>query len=228
MCGPRRIKIRSLNINRAALTFRNLVNLQRRQGTTPQKIKKKITQSNFIFDSHRRQHPEITCSCGNARRCPPLSVPCCLRVIWWSGNQCEIHMRADACQQQGQNIAPDYWQVLGNVILYRRSGIRVWQERGEALPFVRVWRTHAIPHICSISDCISGASSDIRPDRLLGWDGRCIQIISVIWKMIIQVQQVNECFTWSRIKEKPASPYFSVLTACKLAITFWNQCWNQV
>lgn len=188
-------------------------------------------QSHFIFDSHRRQHPEITCSCGNARRCPPVSILCCLRVIWWSSNQCEIHMCADACQQQGQNIAPDYWQVLGNVILYCRSGIQVWQERGEALPFVRVWRTHAIPHICSISDCISGAvftSSDIRPDRLLGWDRRYIQIISVIWKMIYKCNKwtsaLHEVVCTRNIKKKPASPYFSVLTACKLAITFWNQC----
>lgn len=69
-------------------------------------------------------------------------------------NQREIHMRDDARQQQGQSAVPDYWQAWWNVTLYCRGGIQVWQEGGEDPPFVRVWRTHAIPHICSISDSI--------------------------------------------------------------------------
>lgn len=34
-----------------------------------------------------------------------------------SSNQCETHMCDDACQQQGQNIGPDYWRASWNVML---------------------------------------------------------------------------------------------------------------
>lgn len=133
---------------------------------------------NFTFDSLWHQQPEIICSGGNVRRRSPVSVLCCICVLWWSSNQIEIHMCAP-CQQQGRNMAPDYRQVLWNVIPSAAwySGLR-----GEALPFAAVWLTHAIPHICSISDCITEGVqtiSGIRFARLVGWNKCNGQLISV-------------------------------------------------
>ena len=105
----------------AALTFR-------RFGPTC----KEPSKCNFIFDSRWRQHPGIICSSGNVRRCPTVSRPGCVRVLWLHSNQCEIHMW-DAGQLQGQNIAPDYRQFLWNVIQYCRprwySGLTAGRRR---------------------------------------------------------------------------------------------------
>lgn len=117
-----------------------------------------IMQSHFISDSHQLQWLELTGSCRNIGRCSPLQqyvfyVSVWNPYVWWCMPAAE------------QTFAPDYWHVLLNVMLEHRCSIQVWREREEAPPFVRVWRTHAIPHIYSISDCITEALltfSDIR------------------------------------------------------------------
>lgn len=89
MCGPRRIKIWSLNINRAALTFRNLVNLQRRQGTTPQKIKKKprrvISYSTPTGASILKLHATVEMQ-GGVHRSP-------YRVVYVSSDEAAINVK---------------------------------------------------------------------------------------------------------------------------------------
>lgn len=56
----------------------------------------------------------------------------------------------DVCQQQGQNSAPDYWQVSVKCHAVVRCGIQD-RQKGE-VPFVTMWLTHSVPP--SISDCV--------------------------------------------------------------------------
>lgn len=72
-----------------------------------------------------------------------------------------------------QTFAPDYWHVSLNVTLEHRCRVQAQLERAEAPP--SVWGTHAIPHICSTSDCITEplfTRSDIGESILLPWQPR--------------------------------------------------------
>lgn len=115
-------------------------------------IRRRRPRSNFTSDSHQLQWLEITCSCVNVGKCSPLSLQQYVNYVsmwnsyvWWCMPAAE------------RTFAPDYWHVSLNVMQKHRCNIQAWRERAEATPFVRVWRTHAIPHICSISDCITEA-----------------------------------------------------------------------
>lgn len=72
------------------------------------------------------------------------TFPCALRV------NVEL-MCAGGCQQAGRPLLLITDMSCLNVMLEHRCNIQA----SAAPPFGRVWRTHAIPHICSISDCIT-------------------------------------------------------------------------
>lgn len=102
----------------------------------------KIMRSKFISGSHQLHWPETPCSCINGGRCSPLSLV--LYVSMW--NSCvlvDASSPADLCS----------WLLT---CLKCHAGTQM-QHSGPtaAPPFGRVWRTHAIPHISSISDCIT-------------------------------------------------------------------------
>lgn len=110
----------------------------------------------FVFHSHQRPHPEIACSCGNAMMYPAVAVA--QRVVCTgAATIVKVPHALKHSRNPGLSFAPGYWRRLWNVILYHCSGIQVWQERGEAVLGVRVWRTHTIPHICAISDYTGAA-----------------------------------------------------------------------
>lgn len=111
-----------------------------------------IMQSNLISGSQYLQGTEFTCSCINAGRCSPLSLhQYVLCVLVWNSYVRRCMPAAE------QTFAPDYWHILLNVMLEHGRSIQAQLERAEAPP--SGWRTprHAIPHICSISDCITEA-----------------------------------------------------------------------
>lgn len=72
------------------------------------------------------------------------TFPCALRVN--VGLMC-----AGGCQQPGRPLLLITDMSCLNVMLEHRCSIQA----SAAPPPGRVWRTHAIPHICSISDCIT-------------------------------------------------------------------------
>lgn len=72
------------------------------------------------------------------------TFPCALRV------NVEL-MCAGGCQQPSRPLLLITDMSSLNVMLEHRCNIQA----SAAPPLGRVWRTHAIPHICSISDCIT-------------------------------------------------------------------------
>lgn len=126
------------------------------------------TMWNFILNTHWRQHPKISCSC--ARKRPPVSTLCCDEAAINVKCICAIHASNEGGTLFLITVRPCEMSPCAG-----RSGIQLWQEREGALPFVTVWLTHAIPHICSISERLSEGvfSSHRRLGRSLGWS-RCL------------------------------------------------------
>lgn len=140
-----------------------------------------IMQSSLISGSQKLQGLEFTCSCIHAGRRSLSLQQYVLYVSMWNSY---VRRCVPAAEQ---TFAPDYWHVLLNVMLEHRCSIQAWLERAEAPP--SGWRTHAIPHICSISDCNTEAPftlSDIRKEYCYhGNQGFIVGIIIGYW---------NPCF----------------------------------